>query len=133
MSDLENILQSPCLFCGYNGENYWQEYSHKESCHFHPIGGIEERKRDLFVNVIPSLQSTIEDQEKTIRELEESRVFLHGERMAEIKRANALEEVVNEISAEIIPIKNFEGWQGMIFKKLQIMLTRINKGEGNEH
>lgn len=70
MSEIEKLLQAPCVFCYYNGELYWQEESHKESCPFYGVGGVEDRKADLCNNVIPSFQATIDKQAKIIEELE---------------------------------------------------------------
>ena len=33
----------PCVFCGYNGSNYWSRFTHSEKCPFYNIGGMLER------------------------------------------------------------------------------------------
>ena len=43
-----NVLDSPCIFCGYNGVLYWQRHSHKEACPWFEIGGGAERKDVLL-------------------------------------------------------------------------------------
>jgi len=39
----EWLLASPCLWCGYNGPNYWSINSHKPGCPWHGVGGIDPR------------------------------------------------------------------------------------------
>ena len=43
-----SFLRAPCVFCGYNGPNYYQEKSHHETCPFHNVGGVEERREVLL-------------------------------------------------------------------------------------
>jgi len=42
-----NLLAAPCVFCGYNGANYYQRGSHKKACPFHDVGGETARARHL--------------------------------------------------------------------------------------
>ena len=37
------FLSSPCTFCGYNGEGYWQKGTHSKECLFYNIGGADKR------------------------------------------------------------------------------------------
>jgi len=37
------ILGAPCVFCGYNGTQYWQKHSHKSSCPWYWIGSFGSR------------------------------------------------------------------------------------------
>lgn len=38
-----NILDAPCVFCGYNGRDYWQVGTHDKDCIFHDFGGDANR------------------------------------------------------------------------------------------
>ena len=49
--DRDDLIESPCVFCGYNGPDYWQEKTHAENCPWHNVGGGQER-RDLLPAVI---------------------------------------------------------------------------------
>lgn len=46
---INEILDAPCIFCGYNGPNYWQPHTHNKSCPFFEIGGDREREHALVV------------------------------------------------------------------------------------
>ncbi len=39
-----NPLDSPCVFCGYNGEFYWQRETHSGDCPFFNIAGMSDRQ-----------------------------------------------------------------------------------------
>jgi len=39
-----NPLDSPCIFCEYAGEFYWQKMTHSKDCPFFYIGGIADRQ-----------------------------------------------------------------------------------------
>lgn len=45
---LDDILENPCLFCGYNGGGYWMIETHDKRCPWHHVGGIKERKETIF-------------------------------------------------------------------------------------
>jgi len=38
-----DFLSSPCKFCGYNGDGYWQKGTHGKECLFYKIGGADKR------------------------------------------------------------------------------------------
>lgn len=40
-------LQAPCIWCGYNGNGYWQKGTHAATCPWHQVGGSEERYQSL--------------------------------------------------------------------------------------
>jgi hypothetical protein len=41
---IETLLEkSPCLFCGYNGQGYYQAHTHAKDCPWYEVGGLEER------------------------------------------------------------------------------------------
>lgn len=42
--DYEKLLAAPCVFCGYNGPNYWQPNVHPEHCVFAKIGSASMRE-----------------------------------------------------------------------------------------
>ena len=42
-----NVLDGPCVFCGYNGAGYYQEETHREYCHWYHVGGCDERETKL--------------------------------------------------------------------------------------
>ena len=41
---LTDILEAPCLFCGYNGKGYWQTETHDRACPWYKVGGYEQRE-----------------------------------------------------------------------------------------
>jgi hypothetical protein len=41
------MLDSPCIFCGYNGAGYWQSGTHAEHCRWHTVGGYDDRHKSL--------------------------------------------------------------------------------------
>ena len=43
VGDSNGLLAAPCLWCGYNGEGYYQAGTHGQSCPWHTIGGCDER------------------------------------------------------------------------------------------
>lgn len=40
----KELLDAPCVFCGYNGANYWQVKTHGKLCPWYSMGGIAERE-----------------------------------------------------------------------------------------
>ena len=38
-----NLFDAPCVFCGYNGPNYYQAGTHDKKCPWHRVGGYDER------------------------------------------------------------------------------------------
>jgi hypothetical protein len=40
---IAEILEAPCIFCGYKGSGYYQKYSHKRGCVWYFNGGLTER------------------------------------------------------------------------------------------
>ena len=38
-----DLLKAPCIFCGYDGENYYQNGTHAIACPWYDIGGGKER------------------------------------------------------------------------------------------
>jgi hypothetical protein len=45
--ETKDILDAPCIFCGYNREGYWQVITHDKHCPWFDLGGYEERKEAL--------------------------------------------------------------------------------------
>jgi len=43
VGDSNGLLAAPCLWCGYNGEGYYQAGTHGKSCPWNTIGGCDER------------------------------------------------------------------------------------------
>jgi hypothetical protein len=39
----EHLLSAPCLWCGYNGQGYWQQGTHAKDCPWHKVGGVGGR------------------------------------------------------------------------------------------
>ena len=54
-----DLLDAPCIICGYNGERYWQGGSHKWNCPFHKIGGRDDRAYELSQIVLEFLKNLI--------------------------------------------------------------------------
>jgi len=40
---MHNLLNAPCLFCGYSGAGYYQAGTHTNDCPWHNVGGDSER------------------------------------------------------------------------------------------
>ena len=40
-----------CIFCGYNGEGYWQRGTHDARCPWVNVGGEEDRAREFWATV----------------------------------------------------------------------------------
>ena len=40
---MHNLLNAPCIFCGYNGEGYYQAGTHSANCPWYNIGGDSKR------------------------------------------------------------------------------------------
>ena len=43
VGDSNGLLAAPCLWCGYNGEGYYQAGTHGQLCPWNTIGGCDER------------------------------------------------------------------------------------------
>jgi hypothetical protein len=43
-----NILDALCVFCDYNGSNYWQKGTHNKYCPFFIVGGVQDREQELM-------------------------------------------------------------------------------------
>ncbi len=55
IDEVENaLLCSPCVFCDYNGQGYWQVGTHDKKCPWHKWGGGTERN-DMLPDVIRKL------------------------------------------------------------------------------
>jgi hypothetical protein len=52
-------LSAPCIWCGYNGENYWQLGAHPNSCPWSDVGG-EQTRRALLPAKISSLRAELQ-------------------------------------------------------------------------
>jgi hypothetical protein len=46
-----DVLQAPCVFCGYKGDGYWQAGTHDLSCPWRGIGG-EQARLDAYGRVV---------------------------------------------------------------------------------
>ena len=44
---LNDLLDAPCRFCGYNGPRYWQSGTHDYECPWHKISGADERQKKV--------------------------------------------------------------------------------------
>ena len=44
---MKPILNPPCVFCGYNGREYWQPKTHDIGCPWRSIGSEVERSKRL--------------------------------------------------------------------------------------
>ncbi|MBW1724076.1 MAG: hypothetical protein JRJ33_01605 [Deltaproteobacteria bacterium] len=47
--NIDELLDPPCIFCGYNGPGYYQVHTHKKHCPFYNIGGDWEREHAIVV------------------------------------------------------------------------------------
>lgn len=47
--EMSQLLAAECVFCGYNGEGYWQVGTHAKDCPWFNIGGEAERAAKVGV------------------------------------------------------------------------------------
>jgi hypothetical protein len=40
---MHNLLDAPCMFCGYSGAGYYQAGTHAKDCPWYNVGGDSER------------------------------------------------------------------------------------------
>ena len=52
----EELIDAPCIFCGYSGAGYYQVGTHDELCPWHGIGGGDERA-SILPTVIANLHA----------------------------------------------------------------------------
>jgi hypothetical protein len=52
-----HMLRAPCVFCGYEGQGYWQEGTHDEACPWRDVGGEIHRQERVVGVVRAALQS----------------------------------------------------------------------------
>ena len=60
------LLAAPCVFCGYNGEGYWQRGTHETFCPWRDVGGEGERRerlREIMAARSPAPASGAPDEE----------------------------------------------------------------------
>ena len=66
-NSMEGLLASECVFCGYNGKDFWQVETHDAQCPFFKVGGREERA-ELIVRagiegrlvILPAIENVLE-------------------------------------------------------------------------
>ena len=84
MSDKE-LLDAPCVFCGYNGAGYWQRGTHDPRCPVHDIGGQFERRGVVGLSLRDAVYR-IEKMKDRIKQLEREVAELRG-RVSKIEGA----------------------------------------------
>jgi len=47
----KELLDAPCVFCGYNRENYWQTETHDRKCPWFHVGREESRQKLLRATI----------------------------------------------------------------------------------
>lgn len=57
---MTDFLSSPCKFCGYNGEGYFQKGTHDIHCPWFSIGGRKEREEEIASSSAPLPESLSE-------------------------------------------------------------------------
>ena len=67
--DIVHLLYKPCLYCGYNGDNYWDAGSHDAECPFCRMTGFKKR-RDALPYIIRRWASIV----KSYREIKVRRM-----------------------------------------------------------
>ena len=63
--DMYYLLRPKCLFCDYNGPNFYQSGSHHKYCPFHDIAGVEARL-DLIETFIRTAGKRMREGRKTM-------------------------------------------------------------------
>jgi hypothetical protein len=72
------VLEAPCVFCGYNGQGYWQSGTHAAECPWARVGGEVERiaifihtarlEREHDREVIEALKAKLAEAERALRQ-----------------------------------------------------------------
>ena len=44
---LDYLIQAPCIFCGYDGQDFWSAGTHESKCLMHPVDGADSRLKAL--------------------------------------------------------------------------------------
>lgn len=60
---MDELLNAPCVFCGYNGAGYWQAKSHLKSCPWHTVGGFDDR-RARMPDILKNLHARLAEVER---------------------------------------------------------------------
>ena len=63
MTGARELMNAPCVFCEYNGENYWQVNTHSANCPWYSVGGYTDREESL-IKVVPQQSQQIESLKK---------------------------------------------------------------------
>ena len=53
---MSNWYDAPCIFCGYNGPNYYQPKTHDRNCPFYNSFDREDDLREIFSALRPRLE-----------------------------------------------------------------------------
>lgn len=61
MKTIYEILNGPCIFCGYNGQGYFKEMTHAQDCPWYEIGGSDERVEHFMCTLLTEM---IEDKKR---------------------------------------------------------------------
>jgi len=62
---MNDLLEAPCIFCGYDGPDYWQGGTHRQECPWHGVGGEAER-REALRGVVGAMRTCCRTAEKFI-------------------------------------------------------------------
>lgn len=66
---MNNLLDAPCVFCGYNGSEYWQSGTHLRICPWWYFTGKSDRKtqlRNVLHNMFIKLKKAKEELEQEL-------------------------------------------------------------------
>lgn len=61
---MNKILKPPCVFCGYDEEDYWELYTHDKGCPLYRLAGQIDRRAALrgIMSDLFRLSKTIESE-----------------------------------------------------------------------
>jgi hypothetical protein len=99
-----DLHAAPCIFCGYNGPNYFQAGTHAMSCPWREVGGATAREQ-LYPKVIEGLRRSIDiaheqiiERDKRITEL----AVQTNDKLSQLATSNVLLDVKNESADEAL-------------------------------
>ena len=97
MSEKRDMLEAPCLYCGYNGKGYWQKGTHDKICPWHNVGGITEREELLRQSVKSYALQVVRE----AVEAEKSKAKYYWPHEAKIISEHVADHIMSEIKSKL--------------------------------
>lgn len=61
------LLKAPCVFCGYNGKEFYQERTHASACPYYSVGGLGQRKEMIvpfLIDIVKQYMVKVAEKDK---------------------------------------------------------------------